>query len=388
MKIVMIGPVYPYKTGLSYYTTLMYWQLQKSHDVVLFSYSLQYPKLLYKKQQKDYEDDVLRVDDIEYCLNTANPISWVKMAKRINCLAPDFVIFQWLHPYFSLCYTAICRLIRNSKILFVCHNVFPHERFVMDKELTKMTLKNGDCFITHSNSDTKVLKSIIPAANVCTAVHPEYTFFKQDKYSKKEARSVLGISDEANVLLFFGLVREYKGLKYLLRALATLNEDGFCKNNIMKLIVAGDFAGTKPDYDEVIKELKIEDLVILFDGHVPVNEVEKFFVATDVVVLPYISATQSGVVQVSYSFNKPVLATKVGGLPDVVINGKTGLLVEPENPDDLSKAIKDFFENNNDFEKGIEQEKYKYSWECMERRILSLFEPSNRSYTDRREVKK
>lgn len=376
MKIVMVGPVYPYKTGLSYYVALLYKRLRQNHDVTLLSYTMQYPKLLFKKPQKDYEDDVLKIDEAEFVLNTANPFSCLKTAGRINKLKPDLVIFQWLHPYFAPCYTIITKALKNTKVLFMCHNVFPHERFPMDRKLTKITLKQGDYFTVHAQSDADDLKSILPDADMRVTVHPAYNFFKQKDMTKDEARSILGIDKEEKVLLFFGLVREYKGLKHLLNALSIIKSEDPDNTRRLRLLVAGDFAGGRPEYDEMIEKLGVGSLIDITDGHIPIGEVEKFFAASDLVVLPYESATQSGVIQVAYSFDKPVLATNVGGLPDVVFDGKTGYVVEPLRADLIADAIKDFFENDKAraFSEGIEEEKYRYSWEKMESVIMSFFE--------------
>lgn len=374
MKIVMIGPVYPYKTGLSYYVSLLYKQLKKSNDVILLSYTMQYPKFLYKKPQKDYDDDVLRIDDAQFVLNTANPFSCWKTAKKINDIAPDLVIFQWLHPYFAPCYTLIAKALKNTKILFMCHNVFPHERFPMDKLLTKITLKHGDLFTVHAQSDAEDLKSILPNAEIGVTVHPAYNFFKQKNMTKQEARNILNIDIDENVLLFFGLVREYKGLKHLLNALANIKKEDPLNKRKIRLLIAGDFAGKRSEYDAMISSLGIEEIIDITDGHIPIGDVEKFFAASDLVVLPYESATQSGVIQVAYSFDKPVLATRVGGLPDVVFEGKTGYLVDPFSPKLIADAICDFIDNNRTsyLLEGIEREKYRYSWEKMECVIMKL----------------
>ncbi len=375
MKIVMVGPVYPYKTGLSYYVALLYKQLKKSHDVTLLSYTMQYPKLLFKKPQKDYDDDVLKIDEAEFVLNTANPFSCISTAKKINKLKPDLVIFQWLHPYFAPCYSIICGLLKNTKVLFMCHNVFPHERFPLDEKLTRMTLKKGDIFTVHAQSDADDLKSILPDVPMTTTVHPAYNFFKQKDMSKEEARKILDIKDDENVLLFFGLVREYKGLKHLLNALGQIKKEDPDNKRKLRLLIEGDFAGGRPEYDEMINNLGIAELIDINDGHIPISEVEKFFAASDLVVLPYESATQSGVIQVAYSFDKPVLATKVGGLPDVVFDGETGYIVEPFKPELIADSIKDFFDNDKAdiLASGIEREKYRYSWEKMEEVIMELY---------------
>ncbi len=374
MKIVMIGPVYPFTSGLSYYVALLYKQLCKNHDVTLLSYTFQYPDFLYKRPQRDYEDDTLKIDEAQYVLNSANPISCMATARRINKLKPDLVIFQWLHPYFAPCYTIITRLLRNTKILFMCHNVLPHERFPLDRALTKMTFKRGNYFTVHAASDADDLRSIIPNANLKVTVHPAYNFFKIKDMSRQEGRKILGVGQDENVLLFFGLVRPYKGLLHLLDALGSIKGEDPDNRRRLRLFVAGDFGGSRPGYEEQIKRLGIGDMIDIEDAHLPINEVEKYFAACDLVVLPYEDATQSGVIQVAYSFDRPVLATRVGGLPDVVADGETGYLVEPLRPDLIADRIKDFFDNDRagSFAKGIERERYKYSWEKMESVIMEL----------------
>lgn len=373
MKITMIGPVYPYKTGLSYYVGLLYRQLVKNHEVKLYSYSMQYPKIMYKKPQKDYEDDVVKIDDVEFVLNSANPFSWMKLARRINKEKPDLVIFQWLHPYFAPCYSVLERLIsKKIKIAYNCHNALPHERFPFDRALTRHTLKKADLVIAHSGSDAEVLKEMMPKLNVQVNPHPAYNFFKIKDMSREEGRKLLNLSADNKVLLFFGLVREYKGLKHLLNAMPDIVK----KYPELRLLIAGDFAGGRDKYEEMIKELGISEYIQIHDGHIPIPDVEKFFAACDLVVLPYESATQSGVIQASYGFEKPVLATNVGGLPDAVDNMKTGYIVEPLRPDLISESVADFFDNDRaaQFKQNVIDSAYKFSWERMEKCLLENLE--------------
>ena len=373
MKITMIGPVYPFKTGLSYYVGLLYRQLSKNHDVTLYSYTMQYPKIMYKKPQKDYEDDVVKIDEAKFVLNSANPFSWISLARRINKEKPELVIFQWLHPYFAPCYSILERLLsKDIKVAYNCHNALPHERFPFDKALTKFTLGKADLVIAHSNSDATTLSEMMPKLNVKVNPHPAYNFFKIKDMPKDEARNILSLSKDNKVLLFFGLVREYKGLKHLLNAMPEIVK----KYPEIRLIIAGDFAGGRPAYDEMIGNLSIGEYIQIHDGHIPIPDVEKFFAACDLVVLPYESATQSGVIQASYGFEKPVLATNVGGLPDAVDNMKTGYIVEPLRPDLIANAVTDFFDNDRaaEFKQNVIDSAYKFSWERMEKCLLENLE--------------
>ena len=364
-KIVLIGPVYPYKGGISHYTGMMYRALSKKYQTYMVSYSFQYPKLLYKKEQRDYTNDSFRVEDTKYWIHTTNPVNWIHAASKIKKLQPDLVIIEWWHPYFAPCYWALTRMLGKIKILFVCHNVFPHERFPMDRRLTKMTLKRGNAFIVQSGKDADDLRTILPGAKYEQAVHPTYNAFKFENMSKEKARELLDIAEKEKVLLFFGFVREYKGLKYLIQSLPLITEK--CED--VRLFVVGDFgsAENREAYEKLMEENAVRSHITICDGYIPDREIEKFFAACDLVVLPYVSATQSGIVQIAYGFEKPVVVTNVGGLPDVVEDGKTGYVVEPENPVVLADAVVRYFVENREeeFEENVKKEAYRFDWDRM-----------------------
>lgn len=369
-KIVLIGPVYPYKGGISHYTGLMYRALNKKFEVEMISYKMQYPKILFKKEQKDYSNDTFRIEGTNYALHTANPFNIIGVANYINKLKPKMVIVQWWHPYFAPCYWILSRLLRNTKVLFVCHNVFPHERFPLDRFLTKMTLKNGDCFVVQSRMDAEDLHTIIKNPVFKQTVHPTYNAFKIEDIDKAEGRKRLGISESKKLLLFFGFIREYKGLKYLIQAMPDIVK----QVDDVELLVVGDFASEeeKTEYEALIQSCGVHNYIKVYGGYIPDKEVEKFFAASDLVVLPYTSATQSGIVQIAYGFEKPVVVTNVGGLPDVVTNGKTGYVVEEKNPGKLAEAIVSYFEENKEeeFTGNVRNEAYRFSWD----RIVEVIE--------------
>lgn len=369
-KLVLVGPVYPYKGGISHYTGLLYRVLAKTCDVTMVSYKMQYPKFLFKKEQRAYSNDRFQIPDTKYWLNTANPFNIAATARQINRLHPDMVLIQWWHPYFAPCYYILAKLLRHTKIVFVCHNVFPHERFPMDRFLTKLVLKQGDHFIVHSESDGKELASIRPDGDWKVALHPTYNVFKISDMTKTEARNRLGLKEKTPVLLFFGFVRPYKGLRYLLDAMVLVRRE----IADITLLVVGEFGSDRMQYEEQMDSLKIRDCLRLYDGYIPDGEVEKYFAACDLVVLPYISATQSGIVQIAYGFEKPVAATAVGGLPDVVMEGETGCLAAPGDAASLAGAICRFFANagNVDYEKHIREQADRYSWDRM-REVVESF---------------
>ena len=371
MKIAMIGPVHPYKGGIAHYTDLLCRALREDgNEVQLYSFKFQYPKLLYKKPQKDMKSSGFGTNDADFCIHTLNPFNWIKVAGRIKKQKPELIILQWWHPYFAPCFWSICKLLRREKILFVCHNVFPHERFPLDRLLTKWTLGCGRYFITQSKMDARDLLSVKHDAVYRVTPHPTYGMFCRQGMSMQKAREQLQIDQGQRVLLFFGFVRKYKGLQYLLEAMKLLKERDFK----VQLWVVGDFGEDKDEYVEQIRTFEIGDQVQMVEGYVPDDEVENYFAASDLVVLPYLSATQSGIVQIAFGFEKPVLVTEVGGLPDVVTNGKTGYVVEPRSAEMIAEAIMDYYINNRReaFVSQIEKEKDRFSWKTFVDTLMEM----------------
>jgi len=371
MKIALIGPVYPYKGGISHYTGLLYKALvEQGHEVIIHSFKFQYPKFLYKKEQKDERNQQFKIKDVNYSIHTANPFNWLVVASQIKKSNCDLVMLQWWHPYFAPCYWALGRLLGKRKFLFVCHNVFPHERFPMDRFLARRVLKRGDYFVTQSHMDAKDLLSLKPKAHYVVTPHPTYNAFKLQDMSMAGARGLLGIDEGAKILLFFGFVREYKGLKYLLEAMPQIVK----KISDVQLWVVGDFGNDREVYFNQIETLDIKENIKVVEGYIADVEVEKYFAASNLVVLPYISATQSGIVQIAYGFEKPVLVTNVGGLPDVVINQKTGYVVEAGSAEEIATSVMDFFDNAraDKFIEHIKKEEERFSWDTFVRRVEEL----------------
>lgn len=371
-RIVIIGPVYPFKGGISHYTGSMVRSLRKDFEIIPVSFSMQYPKILFKKEQRDYDNDAFKIDDTHYWLNTANPFNILTTAKKIRALCPDYILLQWWHPYFAPCYRILEMALHDIPFLFVCHNVFPHERFPFDRQLTRLVLRHGSAFVTHSSSDAQDLCSIVSHPVFETTVLPTFNGFKLRNLTQEQARHELHIPPEQKLLLFFGFVREYKGLRHILRAMPDITAHD--KN--IRLMVVGEFGSDRDSYLSLIEECGIQSSVTLVDGYIPDKEIEPYFAACDLVVLPYESATQSGIVQVAYSFEKPVIATNVGGLPDVVTDGVTGYLVPPKDPAALAQAVIRYFEENKSaaFSEGVRAEADRYSWDRMNEVILKLTE--------------
>ena len=371
-RIVMIGPVYPFKGGISHYTGAMAKNLAKDFEVFTVSYKMQYPKILFKSEQRDFDNDTFKVHDTKYLVNTANPFNWINSARKIKKLKPDYIIMQWWHPYFSPCYTALSMFTRKIPKIFVCHNVFPHERFPLDKFLTRTVLRKGKAYITHSAMDAEDLKEIVAVPTYETTVLPVHNSFKMKNLTKPQARLAADVAEDKKILLFFGFVRDYKGLRHIINAMPEIVK----YDSNIRLMIVGEFRSDKEHYLEQIKNLGVGDNIDIVDGYIPDSGIEKYFAASDLIVLPYESATQSGIVQIAYGFEKPVIATNVGGLPEVIADGKTGYIVEPKNPKALAEAVIRFFDENKseEFTENVRKEAYRYSWDRMNEVVVRLTE--------------
>ena len=364
MKICLIGPTYPFRGGISHYTTLLYRHLKKRHDVHFFAFKRQYPKWLFPGEtDKDSSSNPIREDGAENILDSLNPITWLKVflsTKRVN---PELVIFPWWVSFWTPQFWTIAALVKiftQAKILFICHNVVEHESKTIDKICTRFVLKKGDYFIVHSGEDFENLKKIIPDANVKQDFHPTYEVFHSGSITKEKARRRLGV--DGNTILFFGFVRPYKGLHYLIKAMPIIN-----KHIHVNLLIVGEFWNGDEEYREEIRNLGVRGNIKIINKYVPNEEVGLYFAASDLVVLPYISGTGSGIIQIALGCNKPVIATKVGCLPDVVDDGRTGYLVEPMDSQAIANAAVSFYKNGMEevFVRNIAIKQENFSWDRM-----------------------
>ena len=377
LKIVLLGPTYPFRGGISHHTTLLYENLKKKHDTVFISFLRQYPQFLYPGQtDTDPSKNSFGPDDNIRIFDSLNPLSWLKTAKMVVSHNPDLFILPWWVAFFTVPYLCILKYVKrfpNIKILFICHNVVEHESSRIKKICTKLVLKSGHFFLVHSGEDKRNLEAVIPNPEVRQTYHPIYDIFKEKSavIGKNEAKESLGFKDDSKVILFFGFVRPYKGLKYLLEALPKLIESDDSYN----LLIVGEFWKDKKEYFDMIEDLKISDHVKIIDKYVPNEDIPVYFYASDIVVIPYVSATGSGIAQMAYGFEKSVIVTNVGALPEIVENGKTGFIIPPENPDKIAEAVIDIFEDKKylEFEKNIKENNYKFSWDYFVKVIESFF---------------
>jgi glycosyltransferase involved in cell wall biosynthesis len=360
MKFAVIGPTYPYKGGISHFTTILVNQLRKTDDVFFISWKVQYPKFLYPVEQKDTASKKAIKARVVYLLNFYNPLSWVATALRIRHCKSDRLILTWVTPVQAPIYiviSTILKLTSKTTIVYLCHNALPHEPKFYDKCLTKFAFEFADEFIAHSDEDKKIIEQISKNKRVIKAFLPIFENLNTGlTYNVQDIKTELGLRE--NVLLFFGFIRPYKGLQYLIKAMPEI-----LKNNPeTTLLVVGEFwSKDKPAYDKLVIKTKIKNNVVFIDKYVPNEEVGKYFSVANVVVCPYISATQSGIVQIAYAFNKPVIATNVGGLPDVVIPQESGILIPPKNIKRIASAVIDLHSNPIS-EKKVMGVKENFSW--------------------------
>jgi glycosyltransferase involved in cell wall biosynthesis len=346
VKICIIGPTYPYRGGISHYTTLLVKHLEAAgHQVKLYSYTRQYPKFLFPgKTDKDPSATTLRVP-CEYLVDPIQPLSWWRVYRRIRRDAPDLLILQWWVPYWTPSLAAISWLIKRRtkiKLVYICHNVTPHEESgTLDHRLAWVVLRRGDAFIVHSEQDRRKLLALLPGPKVWRTNLPTYEVLRQlttttDQISS--IRSTLKLEGK-QLLLFFGFVRPYKGLEYLIQALPLVRE----KLPDIHLLVVGEFWTGKQAYLAYAEQAGVVEHISIVDQYVPNEDLPGYFAAADVVVLPYVTATQSAVVQLAFGFGKPVITTRVGGLHEVVQDGYNGLVVPPQNEEALAAAIIRYF---------------------------------------------
>src|SRR5574344_914897 len=370
MKIIILGTAYPYRGGLAVYNERLAREFQnEGNEVEIWTFSMQYPGFLFPGKTQFSEENAPQDLKIFRKANAVNPFNWLKVRNEIKKAKADIVIVKFWLPFMAPCLGTIVRGARKngkSRVISILDNIIPHEHRIGDRFLAKYFVKSVDGFVAMSESvleDVNTFDSIKPKV-FCR--HPLYDNFGQ-KVNREEALNELGLDSNYRYMLFFGLIRDYKGLDLMLKAYA---ESEFRKMDV-RLIVAGEFYSGSEKYFELEKELGLEGLVIWKCEFVPDSMVKYYFGAADIIVQPYKSATQSGVTQIAYHFEKPMLVTNVGGLSEIVPNGKVGYVVEPDENEIAEKLI-DFFKNERqvEFSEGLNEEKKKYAWSNMTSAIL------------------
>ncbi|MDP1677232.1 MAG: glycosyltransferase family 4 protein [Bacteroidota bacterium] len=363
MKILLFGPAYPLRGGMAHFIAMLYTHLTKrGHDVLIISFTRQYPKILFPGKTQEESGDAGTPVPSTALIDSINPLNWIIQGIKLRKQNADLVISTFWIPFLAPSSGTLHALLRTkkTKTLTILHNLIPHEKRLGDMLFTRWLMRFTDYFIAQSASVEKDLLSLLPSAKYKRVALPMFDLF-HNRIPKAEARKQLAITDE-KVIMFFGYIRPYKGLHILIDAMKIVKQ----KINI-RLLVCGEYYGDEEKYRRHIKEAGIEDVTTVFSDYIPNEKVHIFFSAADVVVQPYISATQSAIAQIAYFFSSPIIATNVGALPEVVINEKSGLIVPPNNPQQLADAILRFYNEQMEAKltAGASEERKKYTWDAM-----------------------
>lgn len=372
-KIIIIGPAHPLRGGLASYDERLARQfIDEGFDTTIYTFSYQYPGFLFPGTTQYSTEPAPEGIPIKIKINSINPLNWISVGNELKNLRPDLVVVRFWLPFMGPCLGTILKRVKknnHTKVVCIADNILPHEKRPGDSIFTKFFLKPVDGFITMS---TKVLGDLHEFAKDKPAQcvpHPLYDNFGE-KISKSEARNHLGIDEEANVLLFFGFIRKYKGLDILLNAMKILNAKNKIQN--LRLLIAGEFYDDEKNYAELLNDPSIKNNLILKTNFIADSEVKYYLCAADCVVQPYRSATQSGVTPLAYHFEVPMIVTNVGGLPSLVPDYEVGLIAEP-NAQSIAEKITEYFSMGQaHFLPNLISEKKKYSWKVMTEAILNM----------------
>lgn len=371
--IVILGTAYPFRGGLAVYNERLAKAFQdEGEEVQIETFTLQYPGFLFpgKTQYADWAaPDNLKIN---IAVNSVNPFNWIKVGRKLKKQNPDLLIIKYWLPFMAPCFGTIARIAKkngHTKVISILDNIIPHEKHPGDKCLSTYFSKAVDAFVGMSKSVLNDLDQFDAKKPRLFCAHPLYDNFGV-KISRDEALQKLNLSPNNRYILFFGLIRDYKGLDLLLQAFA----DERFRSHKIKLIIAGEFYSNQDKYDQLINELKLSSFIELHNRFIPDAEVSSYFCAADIIAQPYKSATQSGVTQIGYHFEKPMLVTNVGGLAEIIPDQKAGYVVEP-NSNAIADKLFDFFTQNRsaEFNGNILEEKKKYEWSTMTRTINELY---------------
>lgn len=374
MKIIIVGTAYPYRGGLAAFNERLAIRLiDEGHEVEMITFTLQYPSFLFPGKSQYSDEKAPESILINRKINSINPFNWISTGRMLKEKNADLLIFAYWMAFFAPAYGTIARFCKNkhTKKLALVHNMIPHEPTILDRLFPKYFIKSMDAFLALSDSVIADIQKLDKHNKPkLSSPHPLYDHYGE-LIEKQKAALHLGLDPQKQYILFFGFIRKYKGLDLLLEAFA----DDRLRKYPVKLIVAGEFYEDEKSYQDLIESLKIKDYIELRTDFIPDDEVKYYFSLADIVAQPYRSATQSGVSQIAYHFEKPILVSNVGGLGETIPHGKLGYLVTPSSKE-IAEALIDFFENERKegFQENIKIEKKKYAWSGMTKAIYKLTE--------------
>ncbi len=369
--IVLVGPAHPLRGGLSTYNERLAEELAKENQVTILTFSLQYPGFLFPGQTQLSSDPKPDNLSIDVALNSINPFNWISVGLKYKKIKPDVIIFRWWMPFFGPCFGTFARIVKSNKhtrIIAITDNIYPHEKRIIDKPFSHYFLPVLDGAVSMSQKVQQDLQTYPGLKPIPSLYHPHplYDNFGSG-VSKSEACAHLNLNPDFTYFLFFGFIRQYKGLDILLHAAAQLTNQPQ-----VKILVAGEFYEDRSSYDAILAENQLSEKVEMRTEFIPNGEVRYYFSACDVVIQPYRSATQSGVSQIAYHFNKPMIVTNVGGLTELVPHGETGLIGEP-TPESMVQQIHEILKPGvlERMSSNMEVFKEKFSWPSMVKSLES-----------------
>ena len=376
-KIVIVGTAHPYRGGLAAFNHRLALAFQEEIadcEVYIYTFSFQYPDFLFPGKSQYSEDEAPKNLWIKRKVNSINPLNWWQAGKEIAALKPDLVLTKFWLPFMAPCLGSINRQIKRhwpkAQRIAILDNVIPHEKRIGDLQFIRYFVNSCDAFVAMSKSVLTDLEHFTDTEKKAFLPHPIYDNFGK-AVEKKVARQFLNLKNDEKILLFFGLIRGYKGLDILLEAMT----DKRLQNQNIRLLIAGEYYDDREKYEQYILKHELSKYIISKPEFVADEEVKYYFCAADMVVQPYKTATQSGISQIAYHFERPMLVTNVGGLPEIVPHGVVGYVIEPNATAIIESAL-DFYEHDKEafFSKNVAIEKMRFSWKSMLNGILKLAE--------------
>jgi len=380
VKLGFLGPAPPFRGGIvTYYAMLARVLKDRGHDLFWSSFEKQYPKFLFPGTEQEGETAPWLDHSNHRRFIPWSPWSWWRTYQDLRRENPAAVVIKYWIPFFAPGFFAVTWLLRRHtgiRVVYLLDNVIPHEKYPLGLFLTRLALRQGHGYIAQSEQVRRDLLQVLPdtaADTIITTPHPVYDFGQpgRPRKTRAAAREALGLPAAERLVLFFGFIKPYKGVMHLIDAAGPLQEKFGAG---VRVLIVGDIYGEKQPYLDRIAASGGADIIQLVDGFVPDDTVEDYFLAADLAVLPYVSATQSGIIQIAYNYDLPVVTTDVGGLPEVVRDGETGFIVPPSDGAALAAAVGRFFDEDKAaaFAAAVAGEKEKYSWDRMAAAVEDL----------------
>lgn len=359
-RICVVGPVLPFRGGIAHYNSMLFRALKDiGVQASMFSFSRQYPKLLYPgANDRDPSLGNYREPGVQYTIDSINPFTWWSTARRIAREQPDMVVFHWWTVFWAPCFAFMAFLLkrRGIRIVFICHNLVDHDSGALKAAISRWVLDMADAYLVHSSEHRDVL--LVARPGISVAQHPIPVYGHYPKAGHKLAKR--GRLE----LLFFGFIRPYKGLDVLVEAMRQLDDTD------VHLTVIGEHWG---DPSTLLEQLSTYPNIEAHLRYMSDEEAADYFERADFVILPYRAATGSAVASVAFHYNKPIIASRTGGLPDVVIDGVTGKLVTPNNPKELADAVRQLDRTQAQWlSDGVCNFKTSNNWHSLCEKLLSL----------------